>query len=71
MATTPRLPGSGPEGDPTDGRPPSIRSVRGHNPTLRAAFDRMYGTLWSEGVAAVDVKEAMRLRNARVTGCGL
>lgn len=64
MSTTPRLPGV------ADDRP-SIRSVLAHNATLRAAFDTMYATLWSEGVAAVDVKEAMRLRNARVTGCGL
>lgn len=72
MSTTPRLPGahSGEGATPTAERP-SIRSVLGHNPTLRQAFDQMYGTLWTDGVAAVDVKEAMRLRNARVNGCGL
>ena len=71
MSTKPRLPGSRPGKAPAEAERPSIRSVLGHNPSLRAAFDQMYGTLWTDGVAAVDVKEAMRLRNARVTGCGL
>ena len=42
-----------------------------HSPQVRQAFDRMYGTLWSDGVLDVDVKELVRLRNARVTDCGL
>lgn len=70
MSTTPRLPGSRPGHNDETGRP-SLRSVLGHSPTIRAAFDQMYGTLWTDGAAPVDVKEAMRLRNARVTGCGL
>lgn len=75
MATTPRLPGSDPASSSSGGSAtaerPSLRSVLSHDRALRAAFDQMYGVLWTDGVAAVDVKEAMRLRNARVTGCGL
>lgn len=75
MATTPRLPGSNTgeraAGGAATADRPSLRSVLSHDRPLRAAFDQMYGTLWTDGVAAVDVKEAMRLRNARVTGCGL
>ncbi|MFT7601174.1 MAG: hypothetical protein ACI8TP_004125 [Acidimicrobiales bacterium] len=65
MSTTPRLTSS------VDGSRPSIRTVMGHSPQVRQAFDQMYATLWSGGVAPVDVKELIRLRNARVTGCGL
>ena len=65
MSTTPRL------GSAVDGSSPSIRSVLAHSPELRGAFDRMYGTLWSRGAVDPDVKELVRLRNARVTDCGL
>lgn len=65
MSTTPRLASA------IDGKRPSARTVFAHSPEVRAAFDRMYATLWSDGVAPVDVKELIRLRNARVTGCGL
>lgn len=65
MATTPRLRSA------IDGEPVSGRTIMAHSPRVRAAFDRMYATLWSNGEADVDVKELMRLRNARVTDCGL
>lgn len=65
MSTTPRLPSA------VDGKAASSRTVMAHNPPVRKAFDRMYATLWSNGAADVDVKELMRLRNARVTDCGL
>lgn len=65
MSTTPRLPSA------IDDKDSSIRTVMAHSPTVRAAFDRMYATLWSHGVLDVDVKELVRLRNARVTDCGL
>lgn len=65
MSTTPRLPSA------IDGKAASSRTVMAHNPSVRQAFDKMYATLWSDGVADVDVKELMRLRNARVTDCGL
>lgn len=42
-----------------------------HQPELWAAFNRYYGTLWSEGVVDHPTKEVGRLRNARVTGCGI
>ena len=42
-----------------------------HRPELFAAFSRFYGTLWTEGVLDQPTKEVARLRNARVTGCGI
>ena len=42
-----------------------------HQPELWAAFNRYYGTLWSEGVVDHATKEVGRLRNARITGCGI
>lgn len=65
MSTTPRLPSA------IESERANIRTVMAHSPTVRAAFDTMYATLWSQGEAPVDVKEAIRLRNARETGCGL
>lgn len=65
MSTTPVLPSA------VDGKPPSIRTVLGHHPELRARFDQMYATLWRNGTVGEDVKELVRLRNARVTDCGL
>lgn len=65
MSTTPRLASS------VEGKGQNVRTVMGHSPKVREAFDTMYATLWSKGAAPVDVKELIRLRNARVTGCGL
>jgi len=65
MATSPRLPSV------VDGKSASISTVMAHSPKVRAAFDQMYGTLWSRGAVDTDVKELVRLRNARVTDCGL
>jgi alkylhydroperoxidase family enzyme len=54
-----------------------VRSPKGgltpfdHQPALWAAFNAFYGTLWSEGVVDDPTKEVGRLRNARVTGCGI
>ncbi len=42
-----------------------------HCPAAWAAFNRYYGTLWSGGVVDEPTKEVARLRNARVTGCGI
>lgn len=42
-----------------------------HRPETFAAFNRFYGTLWTEGVLDQPTKEVARLRNARVTGCGI
>ena len=65
MSTTPRLASA------VEGKQPNTKTVLGHSPAVRQAFDQMYATLWSKGTAPVDVKELIRLRNARVTGCGL
>ena len=65
MSTSPRLDSS------VDGERQSARTIFAHSPKVREAFDTMYATLWSDGVAPMDVKELIRLRNARVTGCGL
>jgi alkylhydroperoxidase family enzyme len=42
-----------------------------HVPRLWEAFNAYYGTLWSDGVVDDPTKEVGRLRNARVTGCGI
>jgi alkylhydroperoxidase family enzyme len=42
-----------------------------HQPELWTAFNAFYGTLWSAGVVDDPTKEVGRLRNARVTGCGI
>ena len=42
-----------------------------HCPEAWAAFNRYYGTLWTEGVVDQPTKEVARLRNARITGCGI
>jgi alkylhydroperoxidase family enzyme len=51
--------------------PPGGATPFDHRPELWAAFNRYYGTLWSEGVLDQPTKEVGRLRNARVTGCGI
>ena len=58
MSTTPRLPSA------VDGAPANIVTVRRHAPAVMEAFDAMYAVLLGGGVAGMDVKEAMRLRNA-------
>jgi len=51
--------------------PPGTATPFDHRPALWAAFNRFYGTLWSEGVVDEPTKEVGRLRNARKTGCGI
>lgn len=65
MSTTPRLRSAAQD------KAPSARTIMAHSPVVRRAFDDMYATLWSRGVVGTDVKELVRLRNARVTDCGL
>jgi AhpD family alkylhydroperoxidase len=48
---------------------PVQSSALAHQPSLLAAFTRIYGTLWSHGVLDHPTKEMARLRNARVTDC--
>jgi hypothetical protein len=42
-----------------------------HVPPLDAAFWTLYGELWSHGALDHRTKEVARIRNARVTNCGL
>lgn len=51
--------------------PPGGLTPFDHWPDLWAKFNAYYGTLWSDGVVDDPTKEAGRLRNARVTGCGI
>ena len=51
--------------------PPGGATPLDHRADLFALFNRYYGTLWSEGVLDQATKEVGRLRNARVTGCGI
>lgn len=65
MSTNPRLPSA------VEGHAPHIGTMRAHAPEVVAAFDAMYGTLLGGGVLGMDVKEAVRLRNASINDCGL
>jgi alkylhydroperoxidase family enzyme len=64
MSTTPRLPSAVP------GHPATFRTMMAHQPELQAAFERLYGTMWSRGVVDHVTKETVRLRNARRVDCG-
>jgi AhpD family alkylhydroperoxidase len=47
------------------------RSPLAHQPEALAAFNHLYGTLWSRGVLDQKTKETARIRNARVIGCSI
>jgi len=47
------------------------RSLLAHTPDLDAAFWKLYGEFWSHGALDHRTKEVARIRNARVTNCGL
>jgi alkylhydroperoxidase family enzyme len=64
MSTTPRLPSA------IDGRAADFGTVLAHHPALARAFGATYGAFWSDGVLDHPTKEAVRLRNARITDCG-
>lgn len=49
--------------------PPGGTSLFDHEPDVFATFNRLYGTLWSDGVLDQATKEAGRLRNARKVDC--
>lgn len=55
----------------TDSTDLVARSALGHQPETLAAFQSLYGHLWSGGVVAPALKELARLRNARVVGCNI
>lgn len=62
MSTIPRVP------PVTNGQ---TRSLLAHTPDLDAAFWKLYAELWSHGALDHRTKEVARIRNARVTNCGL
>lgn len=51
--------------------PASATSFLDHQPGIYAAFNRLYGTLWSEGTVDQPTKEVGRIRNARLVDCPL
>ena len=51
--------------------PPGGATPFDHQPEMWKAFRQYYGTLWSNGIVDQPTKEVGRLRNARVTGCGI
>jgi hypothetical protein len=42
-----------------------------HDGELNARFDAFYAALWQEGVVDEATKEVGRLRNAKITDCGI
>ncbi|MEZ5168073.1 MAG: hypothetical protein R2695_16895 [Acidimicrobiales bacterium] len=42
-----------------------------HDAQLFATFERFYAELWQRGVVDQATKEVGRLRNARITDCGI
>jgi hypothetical protein len=46
-------------------------SALSHVPALNDAFWKLYGEFWSHGALDHRAKEIARIRNARVTNCGL
>ena len=56
---------------PEPGSGPAERyGLLAHAPEIVLAFATLYGRLWRDGVVDEATKEVMRLRNARLTGCG-
>lgn len=51
--------------------PPGGATFFDHQPAAFAAFNRLYGVLWSRGVLDEPTKEVGRLRNARINDCGI
>jgi hypothetical protein len=51
--------------------PPGGASFFDHSPDVFAAFNVVYGRLWSEGGVDQPTKEVALLRNARVVDCGI
>jgi hypothetical protein len=45
--------------------------VLAHQPELAAGFGALYARFWRQGVVSQRVKEITRIRNARITDCGL
>jgi len=46
-------------------------SLFDYDPQLFAAFNVLYGTLWTDGAVDQATKEVGRLRNANLVDCGI
>jgi hypothetical protein len=64
MATTPRMEGA------VEGQPTTFGGILAHQPHLARQFSEAYAIFWSHGVLDHPTKEAVRIRNARITDCG-
>lgn len=51
--------------------PKDSDNIFGHQPQMAAKFWQFYGELWSAGQLDQPTKEVARLRNARITDCGI
>jgi hypothetical protein len=65
MSSTPRIS----SGEP--GKPADFYSVFSHQPEFAARFAATYAAFWQSDVLSQRIKEVVRLRNARITDCGL
>lgn len=54
-----------------DGRFPELFAALSHTPGFHDAFAALYAEIFNRGVLDVAVIEAIRLRVARTSGCGL
>ncbi len=53
------------------GKPADFYSVFQHQPEFAARFGALYAEFWQSEVVSQRIKEVVRLRNARITDCGL
>jgi hypothetical protein len=51
--------------------PTDAKNFFEHDPELKVRFDAFYAELWQRGVVDEATKEVGRLRNARITDCGV
>lgn len=51
--------------------PPGSMNFLEHDAELTDRFDAFYAELWQRGVVDEPTKEVGRLRNARITDCGI
>jgi hypothetical protein len=65
MSTRPRVS----SGEP--GKPADFYTVFSHQPAFAARFAATYASFWQSDVLSQRIKEVVRLRNARITDCGL
>jgi hypothetical protein len=53
------------------GKPADFYTVFENAPEFAAAFGALYAEFWQSPIVSQRVKEVVRLRNARITDCGL